>query len=431
MTFDVGIIGGGPGGYSAAFEAAKNGLSVILFESERLGGTCLNRGCIPTKYMAHFARMRSDACSLHSVGICEDVFRVDFPRLHQDRERTIDVLRENLWGSLMRDKVKVVRGFASIDEPGLILCSNEKYSVKNIIIATGATVKKPLADGFLNSDGVLRLTELPRKVKIVGGGTVAVEFAQMLRRLGSEVTVQIRGDRLLRAWNREASVSITQILKADGIIIKTKCEKDILENRDADICISALGVEPSLSGLNKELFDIGELGGIVVDSCGRTKTSGIYAVGDVTEKSSFLAHHAMEEGKRAVQDILGNDIPKRAAKVKCIYLSPEIAEAGIMEDVARESGILYESVKVPLYSNPMNMIYGGKRGYIQVVADKDKGTLIGAQIFGERASDLISELCLAINAEIPVWKCAGSVRPHPSFSEGITEAFTALCEKLR
>jgi len=430
MMFDVAVIGGGPGGYSAAFEAVKSGLSVILFESDQLGGTCLNRGCIPTKYLAHVANVRNEVRTIPGNRLCEDESKIDFLRLQEGKTRTIDTLRKNLHDSLIRANVTIVRGMASVVEEGHITCGNDEYAVKNIIIATGATVKKPFSDGFLNSDSVLEMDHLPQTVKIVGGGTVAVEFAQIFRRLGSEVRIQIRSERLLRTWNRESSTSVARLLKGDGIKIETKCDRETLKSYDADVCISALGVEPSLSGLNRQLFDIGESGGIVVDAYGRTKTNGIYAVGDVVEGSTQLAHHAMEEGRRVVQDILEINVPKKAAKVRCIYLSPEIAEVGMTEDQAKETRISSESVKVPLYSNSMNMIYGGKRGYIRLVADKEKNLLIGAQMMGERASDLISELCLAINSEIPIQRCAESVRLHPSFSEGLSDAFMALMAKL-
>ncbi len=430
MMFDIAIIGGGPGGYSAAFEAAKNGLSAVLFESDQLGGTCLNRGCIPTKYLAHVSNVKNGSKSILPGAFRKEDAQADFLRLQEGKTRVIDALRKNLHDSLLRANVTIVRGKASLVEKDRITCGNEEYTAKDIIIATGAVVRPPLSDGFLNSDAVLELTKLPQTVKIAGGGTVAVEFAQIFRRLGSEVRIQIRGERLLRTWDREASTSAAQLLKGDGIKIETKCDMGLLESHDADVCISALGAEPSLAGLNPELFDFGESGGIVVDANGKTRTDGIYAVGDVTEGSTRLAHHAMEEGKRIVRLILGKDAPTRAARVRCIYLSPEIAEVGVTEEQAKEGGISCESVKVPLYSNSMNVVYGGKRGYIRLVADKERGLLIGAQMMGERASDLISELCLAVNAEIPIQKCAESIRPHPSFSEGLSDAFSALVDKL-
>ncbi len=430
MKYDLGIVGGGPGGYSAAFEAAKNGLNVVLFEMDKLGGTCLNRGCIPTKYLAHIANIRSDLAVAQEMGFVAKNDLVNFKAIQAKKNLVVDSLYSNLRESLTRAKIKVVNGAASVNTAGSILCGSDEYRVDKIIIATGAIVGLPLTDGFLNSDGVLKMGDLPETVKIVGGGTVAVEFAQIFRRLGAEVRIQIRGDRLLKNWNREVSSSVTRLLKEEGVQIETKCETERLKEKDALLCISAMGMQPSLSGLNTDLFDIGESGGIIVDGYGETKTKDIYAVGDVVEGSSQLAHHAMEEGRRTVRHIVGLEVPPRACRIRCIYLHPEIAEAGITEEQARADSLSTVSAKVLLYSNSMNMIYGGKRGYIKLLADKEKGILIGAQVMGERASDFISELALTINAGIPVRECIESVRPHPSFSEGISDAFYALREKL-
>lgn len=430
MSYDVGIVGGGPGGYSAAFEAEKNGLKVILFESDRLGGTCLNRGCIPTKYLAHIANIRSDAVSARELGLMAGSGDVDFRAIQEGKNWIVGSLRKNLEDSLAKSRIEVVHGSAVVNEAGCVLCGTDEYPVKNIIIATGAAVIKPLTDGFLNSDDVLEMSYLPKTVKIVGGGTVAVEFAQMFSRLGAKVKIQIRGERLLRKWNREVSLSVTRLLRDEGIQIETKCDEERMKEADAETCISAMGVRPLISGLNKDLFEIGESGGIIVNNFGETRTSSIYAVGDVTEGSTQLAHHAMEEGRRAVRHIIGSEIPSKSSMVRCIYVCPEIAEVGITEDQAKAEHIPFVSAKAPLYSNSMNMIFGKKRSYIRLVADKEKGTLIGAQMMCERASDLISELALAVNAGILVRKCSESIRPHPSFSESLSDAFATLEGKM-
>lgn len=430
MRYDIGIVGGGPGGYSAAFEAAQNGLKVILFEKDKLGGTCLNRGCIPTKYLVHIANIRTELALLQKFGVTVTKNKLDLGQIQKKMYLVTDELRNNLEGSISKAKIDVVHGTAIVEKAGTIFCNSNLYQVENIIIATGATVKKPLSNGFWNSNDVLGMDYLPKSLKIVGGGTVAVEFAQIFARLGADVKIQIRGERLLKNWNREVSASVTKILKDEGIQVETKCLEDDLKKCDAEVCISALGMQPSLTGLSKELFEIGELGGIMVDKIGETKTKGIYAVGDVVEGSTQLAHHAMEEGRRTVRHIMGSDIADKVVRVRCIYMNPEIAEVGYTEEQAKLANISIVSAKVPLYSNSMNMIYGGRRGYIKLIADKEEGLLIGAQIMGERASDLISELCLAVNAGLPVRKCAEIVRPHPSFSEGLSEAFLALKDKL-
>lgn len=431
VKYDIGIIGGGPGGYTAALEAAKNGLRVVMFEADRMGGTCLNRGCIPTKYLSHIAKIRSDVIAAKESGILFRDSSIDFGKIQAQKHKTMDALRKNLEDSLMASKIDIIHKKASLTELGQIVCGNDTYYATSIIIATGATVKEPLFEGFLNTDGLLEINHLQQTIKIVGGGMTAVEFAEIFCQLGVDVKLQVRSRRLLNKWNAEVSASISRLLKGKGVKIETNCTPEVLQKADAEICVSAAGVQPCLSGLNEKLFEIGDSGGIITDEFGRTKSSCIYAVGDVTDGSTQLAHHAMEEGKRAVWHILGRTMPMKPKVVRCIYTCPELAEAGYTEEQAKAENLPYETVKFPLYSNSMNMIYGGERGYIRLIADREKGTLIGAQMMCERASDMISELALAINAEVPISECAKSVRPHPSFSEGISDAFVMLQEKMK
>ena len=446
MKYDIGIIGGGPAGYSAAFEAAEAGLSVVLFEKDRLGGTCLNRGCIPTKFLLHAAAEISSLkredylkAKLKAKGADALLDFLDSEALHRRQIEAVDSLRQDLESHLRKSKIEIVYGVAVIKGPGLISCEDQEYAVDNILIATGICQKKPGADGFITSDELLALREIPKTMKIVGGGTIAVEFAYIYSGLGTEVTIQIRGDCLLRDWSREVSRTVETILKQQGVSIVKKCSPETLWTSDAEVCLSAVGMEPEVEGLEASSFDFGEDGGIITNYRGGTKTTGIYAIGDVRSGSARLAHAAMEDGRKAVRAIICSSVSEKtkaylpeadAAVTKCIYLSPEIAETGIDEDAAEANGLRAVSVKTPLYSNPMNVIYGGNRSFIRLTADAEKKTLIGARIVSERASDMISELSLAINAGISVHKLCENVRPHPSFAEGMTTAVLALKEAL-
>lgn len=430
MNYDIGIIGGGPGGYSAAFEAAKHGLSVVLFEADKLGGTCLNRGCIPTKYLSHISKIHSLSMHSQNLGLSLENKGIDFEKIQHKKETLVKTLREQLEKSLLSFHIHIIHEKAFVKEPGSIICGENTYHVKNTIIAIGAKVKEPLTDDFYNSDGILNLKELPRTMKITGGGVIAVEFAMIFRDLGVDVKLQTRSPRILRAWSRETAVSLTRLLKENGIKVETNCDAGLLQNTDAELCLSAIGMFRDLSSMDSSLFKIGETGGIIVNEYGETTCPAIYAIGDITEGSSMLAHHAMEDGKRAVSHILHQELPARSKPVKCIYTHPEAAEAGYSEEQAKAELIPYVTVKAPLYSNSMNMVFGGERSYIRLIAEKNSGKLIGAQMLCERASDLISELALAIHAKIPVSTLCSSVRPHPSFSEGITSALELLNEKL-
>ena len=422
--YKIAIIGGGPAGYSAAFEAVRYGFSVLLFEMDELGGTCLNRGCVPTKYLSHVAELYSNINESKRYGIGVEPTGLDYEKTVAESENIVSKLREDLTNNLLQSKITIVKGKARLLDETHISCNGEVFEAEHIIIATGSkNTDKPFVH-CINTDELLSLKHLPDKLIILGGGVSAVEFADIFSRLGVRIDIYIRGKRILRKWSKEIAASISSVLKKNGVKIHTEVDLADIDLTSATV-LSVLGRKPNLEGVDEGLVSIADNGGIVVDEYYRTKTKNIFAVGDVTENSAQLAHVAMEEAKQVVRFIAGETNPKSAV-VQCIYTMPEVAVAGLSESEAKEAGIDYISAKQTMYSNARTVIGSTDRGFIKIIADKNTEKIIGAELMCERASDIVGELALAINGGIKVSELEGSTRAHPTFYEAVTEALSKL-----
>lgn len=422
--YKIAIIGGGPAGYSAAFEAVRFGFSVLLFEMDELGGTCLNRGCVPTKYLAHIADLYRNINVSNRYGIGVELTGLDYEKTVAESENIVSKLREDLTNNLLQSKITIVKGKARLLDETHISCNDEVFEAEYIIIATGSkNTDKPFAD-CINTDELLSLKHLPDKLIILGGGVSAVEFADIFSSLGTQVDIYIRGKRILRKWSKEIATSISSVLKKNGVKIHTEADFADIDLTSATV-LSVLGRKPNLEGVDEGLVSIADDGGIVVDEYYRTKTKNIFAVGDVTENSAQLAHVAMEEAKQVVRFIAG-ETTKKSAVVQCIYTMPEVAVAGLSESEAKEAGIDYISAKQTLYSNARTLIGSTDRGFIKIIADKNTEKILGAELMCERASDMVGELALSINSGIKVSELEGSTRAHPTFYEAVTEALAKL-----
>lgn len=422
--YKIAIIGGGPAGYSAAFEAVRYGFSVLLFEMDKLGGTCLNRGCVPTKYLTHVADLYRNINASNRYGIGVELKGLDYEKTVAESENIVSKLREDLTNNLLQSKITIVKGKAKLLDETHISCNDEVFEAEHIIIATGSkNVDKPFAD-CINTDELLSLKHLPDKLIILGGGVSAVEFADIFSSLGTQVDIYIRGKRILRKWSKEIAASISSVLKKNGVKIHTEADFADIDKTSATV-LSVLGRKPNLEGVDEGLVSIADDGGIVVDEYYRTKTKNIFAVGDVIWHSSQLAHVAMEEAKQVVRLIAGETTPKSAV-VQCIYTMPEVAVVGLSESEAKEKGIDYISSKQTLYSNARTLIGSTDRGFIKMIADKNTKKILGAELMCERASDMVGELALAINSGIKVSELEGSTRAHPTFYEAVTEALSKI-----
>jgi dihydrolipoyl dehydrogenase len=426
--YKIAIIGGGPAGYSAAFEAVRYGFSVLLFEMDMLGGTCLNRGCVPTKYLSHVAELYSNINESKRYGIGVEPTGLDYEKTVDESENIVSKLREDLTNNLLQSKITIVKGKAKLLDETHISCNGEVFEAEHIIIATGSkNTDKPFVH-CINTDELLSLKHLPDKLIILGGGVSAVEFADIFSRLGVRIDIYIRGKRILRKWSKEIAASISSVLKKNEVKIHTEADLADIDLTSATV-LSVLGRKPNLEGIDETIdegiISIADNGGIVVDEYYRTKTKNIFAVGDVTENSAQLAHVAMEEAKQVVRFIAG-ETTKKSAVVQCIYTMPEVAVAGLSESEAKEAGIDYISAKQTMYSNARTLIGSTDRGFIKIIADKNTEKILGAELMCERASDIVGELALAINSGIKVSELEGSTRAHPTFYEAVTEALSKL-----
>ncbi|KAI4448785.1 Dihydrolipoyl dehydrogenase [Eubacterium plexicaudatum ASF492] len=431
MMYDLAIIGGGPAGYAAAFEAVCKELHVILFEKDLMGGTCLNRGCIPTKYLAHTAELYAQANSLDSFGIEVKRLRLNAKVLHKRKNEILDQLRAGLLQRMEQQKIRIVTAKAYVAERNVIFADDKKYYAKNILIASGSVPAQSFVDGAITSDQMIHLDFIPKSLKIIGGGIAAVEFASMYHDMGTNVNMCIRGERILRRFDKEISVSVTNILNKRGIEIRTNCTADMMKEKDAQVILSVTGRSPNTNGIFAKELGIRTDQGIVTDCSGRTNVPGIYAAGDVTDNSSQLAHVAMEQGKRAVGAMIGEEDKKPFTVVQCIYIHPEIALAGCSEVEARKQGKTVAVGKQTMAANARTMISTGERGFVKLVADVNTKKIIGAQVMCERAGDLISEIALAIDRQLTIEEMLHSVRPHPSYCEAVMEAAIMLKGKIK
>jgi dihydrolipoamide dehydrogenase len=429
MKYDLVIIGGGPAGYSAALRASSLGLRTGLVERKALGGTCLNQGCVPTKLFAHTAELFQQArTSLHH-GITADGVSVNWTAVQARKADIVGKLRSGIEQLLHQHKIDVIIGNAYIPHAGTVAIGDTVIHTDNILIATGSKPMVPVVDGAITTNELLELTALPRSLAIIGGGVIAVEFAHIFNSLGVDVTMHLRSDRILRQWDKEISQSLSQSFNRRGIKIVKNCNIDQIPAISEGIMLSATGRIPDHEGLFSADLNIDFVKGIITDQCGRTNIAGIFAAGDVTENSPQLAHVAMEQGERVADFISGMSIGAIPVIVSCIYTSPEIASVGLTVSKAKADGVSVVTAKYAMAANARTLIATTHRGFIKLIAEKGTLRIIGAQLMCERASDIVSELALAINAGMTAYDLAHSLRPHPTFTEGISEAAKSLLEK--
>ncbi|MCR5144561.1 MAG: NAD(P)/FAD-dependent oxidoreductase [Lachnospiraceae bacterium] len=447
--YDLAIIGGGPAGYSAAFEAAKYNMSCVLFEKDKLGGTCLHRGCVPTKYLNKVAGMYKEVqtCESYGIKINRDDTNIDFVETKKREAEIVDKLAHDLEKNLLAHSIDIVYAEAYIEKDVIKTVSGDEYEASKIIIATGGEpadissdmeinvadapgkMMTDVADapakmmtnsenisvaGVINTNQLLEMREIPEKLTILGGGVTAVEFAYIYATLGSKVTIFIRGKALLRNWDKDIVTAVTQSLKKAGVVINTKTDFSKLSIAGDEVVLSALGRKP-----------------VLPKGYGENADDKIVVVGDARKDSTMLAHVAMAEGRAAVREMVATSCSdKMGCYTSCIFVDKEVASVGLTEAEAIEVGIEAISCRYVMYSNARVLISDDGRSFIKLVADKNTKKLIGAQLYCDRAGDMVAELATVIDNEIDIAKAAAVIRPHPSYCEDITAAFDMLLEKL-
>lgn len=443
----IAVIGGGPGGYVAAIKAAMLGAKVTVIEKRRVGGTCLNVGCIPTKALLASSSMLMNIKEAKNFGInIEGEVKADFPAIMSRKDKIVNQLISGIEFLFDKRGIELVNGFGRlIDKNNIEVTkedgSKEMISADKIILANGSVpIVPPMFpyDGknVITSDEVLGLTELPESILIVGGGVIGCEIGQFLRTLGSEVTIVEMNDQLLPFEDKDVAKQLQRQFKKDKIKVLTGIGVQTCEIVDdqviatlsngktikAQYALVAVGRKPNLEGSGVEELGIEtQRGKVIVDKHFETNVEGIYAIGDLID-TPFLAHVASKEGMIAVENAFGRSkIVDYTAVPRCVYTEPEVASVGKTEKQLDLEGYEYHVGQFDFRALGKAQAIGHFQGFIKVLADKDD-KIVGASIVGPHATDLLTELSLAVHLGLTVEQVGDVIHAHPTLSEGLMEA---------
>jgi dihydrolipoamide dehydrogenase len=445
MHYDVIVIGGGPGGYTAAIRASELGARVAVVEEQSLGGTCLNRGCIPTKVYAHASSVIDDLAKAKDFGIMGQC-TLDIDRLRSQKEKTVKTLVDGV-GYLMRAHgIDAINRRAVFNDQNTI-DAGEKYTADKFIIATGSkTFLPPIPgidlEGVMTSDDALELTHIPESIVIIGAGIIGLEFAYIYNAFGSKVTIIEMLPEILPMLDRDvAGVLVKDItekgielilnskvegIDQDGKGLKVLYQKGTMKREvTGDNVLVAVGRTANLNGLEALNLNIGPKG-IKVDSQMRTNIDNIFAIGDVTGTVQ-LAHFAANQGIIAAHNAMGRQMEEDIRVLPgCIYTNPEVAWVGLNE---KQAGEQYGSIKTGIFPYRISgraLTMGERTGLIKVIIETGYNQILGMQIVGKNASELIHQGAIAIKNEFTINEITDMIHAHPTLSEGIKE----ICEHL-
>lgn len=462
--YDLVILGGGTGGYVAAIRASQLGLKTAIVEKGKLGGTCLHKGCIPSKALLRSAEVYATAKRSEDFGIMTSEVAVDFTKVQERKNKIIDTLHKGVQHLMKQGKIDVYEGIGRIlgpsifsPMPGTISVEmnqggeNEMLIPKNVIVATGSrprTLPGLEIDGeaIMSSDEALSMDSLPSSIIIVGGGVIGIEWASMLSDFGTEVTVIEYADRIIPTEDKEISKEMQRLMKKKGIKIITSAKvlpetlvkgdevtisaevKGAVKEFKAEKVLVSVGRQANTEGIGLENTDIQmEKGFIVTNKFFQTKESHIYAIGDVIGGLQ-LAHVASHEGMVAVEHIAGNEPSQLDYNLvsRCIYSSPEVSSVGITEDQAVEKGFKVKTGKFSFRAIGKALVFGESDGFVKIVADEATNDILGVHMIGPHVTDMISEAGLAMVLDATPWEIAHTIHPHPTLSEAIGEAALAV-----
>ena len=441
---DIVIIGGGPAGYVAAIHASHLGARVAVVEKDKLGGTCLNRGCIPTKALARSVEVLLEARMADDFGIEIDNVRANFPKIMARKSNIVSQLVSSVEQLMKGNKIRVYRGAGRILSPHLVKVNDEEIQTRRVIIASGSEATPlpiPGGDlpGVLTTDDILELTVLPESLVVIGGSYVGVEFASIFSALGTKVTIVKRRPLQLEPIDEEIGRRFAQTLPRQGIEVRIgaavkgiKKQDSLLrvvwdtpegeEGADGRMVLMATGRAPYTEGLG--LSELGvqmDKGAIKVNEYLETNTKDIYAIGDVLGRN-MLAHVASYEGEVAVENALGH--PRRSdyrAVPSCIFAQPEIAGVGITEKEAKDGGIPHKVSKFPFRACGRAVALGNTTGLVKMICSSVDGTVLGMHVMGPHASDLIAEGALALRLGLTARDVAHTIHAHPTLAEAVRE----------
>ncbi len=467
--YDVVILGGGTGGYVAAIRAAQLGLKTALVEKEKLGGTCLHKGCMPSKALLKSAEVyRTAKDHAEEYGVKTENVTLDFKRVQERKNGIVKQLHQGVQGLMKKGKIDVFEGIGRMlgpsifsPMPGTISVEmnngdeNEILILKHLILATGSTPKSLPGLEFdeemiMSSDGALQMEELPKSITIVGGGVIGIEWASMLNDFGVDVTVLEYADRIIPTEDEDISKEMQKLLAKRGInvITSAKVLPETVEKTNGSVTISAevdgkteaFTAEKMLVSVGRKanIDDIGlqnteievENGVVKTKSTYQTKESHIYAIGDMIGGLQ-LAHVASHEGVHAVEHIarIDNEPVNYDHISRCIYSSPEVSSVGITEKQAKDEGYKVKVGKFPFMAIGKSLVNGNSDGFVKIIADAETDDMLGVHMIGENVTELISEAGLAMVLDATPWEVASTIHPHPSLSEVMGEAALAVDKK--
>jgi dihydrolipoamide dehydrogenase len=445
--YDLIVIGAGPGGYEAAAHAGRMGKKVALIEKERLGGTCLNVGCIPAKTFLRSSKLFHECGEAASYGVILGSIAFDMPAVVERKNRVVGTLTKGVEGMLKRAGVETITGHARLISRHAVQVGAESYEAANILLATGSRPAKPpipglRSEGVLDSDTVFALTRVPEKVAIIGGGIIGLEFACFFNEVGSKVAVYEMLPEIAAGCDLEISKRLLAIMKRAGIEFNLSAKVLGIEGDtvryaaadgsqssvSADCILNATGRAPVVDGLGLEEVGV-DFGpkGVKTSEMGKTNVAGIWACGDVTGRR-MLAHAATREGIVAVNNMFGKkDRIRYLAIPSVIYTHPEVSCVGRTEEEVKALGIEYKKSVVPMAVAGRFLVeHEGGTGMVKVLAGARFGEILGVHAIGDASSEFIVAAAAMIEMEMCVSDVSEIVFPHPTVSEALREAILGV-----
>lgn len=447
--YDIAIIGGGPGGYVAAIRGAQLGAKVLLAEEREMGGTCLNRGCIPTKAMVHSATVYTEAKNGEELGLNFSNLSLDFAGVARHRDNVVATLVQGVGGLMKGNGIEVVRQRARILGPGKVQVGERQVEARNIIIATGSAQGKPPIPGIdcagvVDTDVILTAKTLPESILVLGGGVVGVEFASIMAAFGIKVILVEMLPGLLSTLDSELGKRLGICLRKAGVEIHTATKVSSIAQGPGGLSVElegkkgsqqvvveqvllAAGRSPNFGGLDLDGLGVAydRRTGIKVDETMATNVPGIWAIGDCVG-NLMLAHVASHEGIVAVENIMGQEARMDYRVVpSCVFTNPEVASVGLSEDEVKEQGLAYKVAKFPFMANGKALAQKATDGMVKIVA-ADDGEILGVHILGPHASDLIAEASIAVHQRLKAEELVHIIHAHPTLAEAVAEAAHGL-----
>ncbi|WP_280769137.1 dihydrolipoyl dehydrogenase [Salipaludibacillus daqingensis] len=438
------VIGSGPGGYVAAIRAAQLGQKVTIVEKENMGGVCLNVGCIPSKALIEAGHRYHNAGNSEDIGISVGEVKLDFSKVQEWKASVVDKLTGGVEGLLKGNEVNIVKGEAYFVDDSTVKIMDEKtsqtYKFDNCIVATGSSPielpKFKWSDKVMSSTGALSLKEVPEKMVVIGGGYIGVELGSAYANLGSEVTILEGTKTILPGFEKQMSQLVSKRLKKAGVTIKTEAFAQEMEETkngvkvkaevkgkeeefEGNVLLVTVGRRPNTDelGLEQAGIELDDKGLVKIDKQCRTSAGNIYAIGDIVAGPA-LAHKASYEAKVAAEAISGeaSEIDYTAIP-EVVFSGPELASVGLNEKQAKEEGLDYVASKFPFQANGRALSLNESEGFLKMITRKEDGLVLGVQIAGHNASDMISEACVAIEAGMTAEDLALTIHAHPSLGE--------------